>query len=63
MASKGATHAGRRLMTALRRDATELTAAAVLTLAVLAALTSWGALDISGAASEPAPIVSNAASD
>ena len=33
------------------------------TLAVLAALTSWGVLDISGAASEPAPIVSNAASD
>jgi formate hydrogenlyase subunit 3/multisubunit Na+/H+ antiporter MnhD subunit len=63
MASKGAAHAGRRLMTALRRDATELTAAAVLTLAVLAALTSWGVLDISGAASEPAPIVSNAASD
>jgi NADH:ubiquinone oxidoreductase subunit 2 (subunit N) len=63
MASRGATHSGRRFMTALRRDATELTAAAVLTLAVLAALTSWGVLDISGAASEPAPIVSNTASD
>ncbi len=63
MASKGATHVGRRFMTALRRDATELTAAAVLTLAVLAALTSWGVLDISGAASEPAPIVSGTASD
>ena len=63
MASKGATHVGRRFMTALRRDATELTAAAVLTLAILAALTSWGVLDISGAASEPAPIVSTTASD
>ena len=63
MASKGATHVGRRFMTALRRDATELTAAAVLTLAILAALTSWGVLDISGAASEPAPIVSSTASD
>ncbi len=63
VASKGATHAGRRLMSALRRDATELTAAAVLAMAVLAALTSWGVLDIGGAASEPAPIVSNAATD
>lgn len=63
MASKGATSAGRRLMRAMRRDATELTAAAVLTLAVLAVLTSWGVLDIGGAASEPAPIVTQAASD
>ena len=55
---------GRRLAAAaMRRDATELTAAAVLTLAVLAAFTSWGVLDIGGAASEPAPIMSNAASD
>ena len=46
-----------RLGAALRRDRTELLAAAVLALAVLAALTSWGALDIAGAATEPAPIV------
>jgi len=57
------TRSGRRLMTAMRRDTTELTAAAVLTMAILAALTSWGALDIGGAASEPAPIVSGTRSD
>jgi hypothetical protein len=50
-------------MTAVRRDATELTAAAVLALAMLAALTAWVVLDISGAASEPAPIATDAASD
>ena len=49
---------GRRAAAAMRRDRTELLAAAVLALAVLAALTSWGALDIGGAASEAAPIVS-----
>ena len=63
IATTGATSAGRRFATALRRDATELTAAAVLALAILAALTSWGVLDISGAASEPAPIVSGPSSD
>jgi formate hydrogenlyase subunit 3/multisubunit Na+/H+ antiporter MnhD subunit len=63
MASRGATSTGRRLMRAVRRDATELTAACVLTLAILAALTAWGVLDIGGAASEPAPITTNAASD
>ncbi len=47
-----------RLGAALQRDRTELLAGAVLALAVLAALTSWGALDIGGAASEPAPVVS-----
>lgn len=47
-----------RFGAALHRDRTELLAAAVLALAVLAALTSWGALDIAGAAAEPAPIVS-----
>ena len=62
-ASKGSVSVGRRITRALRRDATELMAAAVLTLAVLAALTSWGALDIGGAASEPAPITTNAGSD
>jgi hypothetical protein len=54
---------GRRLAPALRRDRTELLAAAVLALAILAALTSWGALDIGGAASEPAPIVAGPSSD
>ena len=63
MASRGTTSTGRRLLRAIRRDATELTAAAVLTLAILAALTSWGVLDIGGASSEPAPITTNAASD
>ena len=63
MASRGATSTGRRLMRAIRRDATELTAACVLTIAILAALTAWGVLDISGASSEPAPITTNAASD
>jgi hypothetical protein len=38
-------------------------ASAVLALAVLAALTSWGALDIAGAAAEPAPIVSGSLGD
>ncbi|HEU0243455.1 MAG TPA: hypothetical protein VFQ75_06075 [Candidatus Limnocylindrales bacterium] len=63
MASKGAVSIGRRTTRAMRRDATELTAAAVLTLAVLAALTAWGVLDIGSAASEPAPITTNAASE
>ena len=62
-AARGATRTGRRIMRAVRRDATELAAAAVLTLAVLAALTSWGVLDIWGASSEPAPITTNASSD
>jgi NADH:ubiquinone oxidoreductase subunit 2 (subunit N) len=48
---------GSRVILALRRDRTELTSAAVLALAILAALTSWGALDVAGTASEPAPIV------
>ena len=52
-----------RVAAALRRDRTELLAAAVLALAVLAALTSWGALDLGGAASEAAPIVSGPSTD
>jgi formate hydrogenlyase subunit 3/multisubunit Na+/H+ antiporter MnhD subunit len=60
MASRGATGTGRRLVRAVRRDAAELAAAAVLTLALLAALTAWGALDIGGASSERAPITTNA---
>ncbi len=54
---------GRRLGNAVRRDRTELTSAAVLSLAILAALTSWGALNIGAAAGEPAPIVSGPSSD
>jgi NADH:ubiquinone oxidoreductase subunit 2 (subunit N) len=54
---------GRRAAAAMRRDRTELLAATVLALAVLAALTSWGALDIGGAASEAAPIVSGPSTD
>jgi formate hydrogenlyase subunit 3/multisubunit Na+/H+ antiporter MnhD subunit len=54
---------GRRAATAIRRDRVELTSAVVLALAILAALTSWGALDIASAAAEPAPIVSGPGSD
>ena len=57
------TGAATRFAAALRRDRTELLAAAVLALAVLAALTSWGALDIAGAAAEPAPITAGPAGD
>jgi NADH:ubiquinone oxidoreductase subunit 2 (subunit N) len=53
----------RRAAAAMRRDRTELLAATVLALAVLAVLTSWGALDIGGAASEAAPIVSGPSTD
>ena len=52
-----------RVASALRRDRTELLAAAVLALAILAGLTSWGALDLGGAASEAAPTVSGPAAD
>jgi NADH:ubiquinone oxidoreductase subunit 2 (subunit N) len=54
---------GRRAAAAMRRDRTELLAATVLALAVLSVLTSWGALDIGGAASEAAPIVSGPSTD
>ena len=49
--------------TAVRRDRTELIAAAVLALAILAGLTSWGALDLGGASSEAAPTVPGPSSD
>jgi hypothetical protein len=49
--------AGTRFVNGLRRNRTELLSGAVLALAVLAVLTSWGALDIAGAAAEPAPII------
>jgi NADH:ubiquinone oxidoreductase subunit 2 (subunit N) len=52
-----------RLGAAARRDRTELLAATVLAMAILAALTSWGALDIGSAAAEPAPIVAAPGTD
>ncbi len=51
------------VLTALHRERTELLSGAVLALAILAALTSWGALDIAATAAEPAPIVTGPASD
>ena len=54
---------GRRLAAALRGNRTELLSAAVLALAILGALTSWGALDIASAAAEPAPIILGPGSD
>jgi hypothetical protein len=47
----------------LRRDRTELLSGAVLALAILAALTSWGALDLARAAAEPAPIIVTGTTD
>jgi len=58
-----ATAAGARFATALRRNRTELLSGTVLALAILAALTSYGALDLSGAAAEPAPILLGRDSD
>jgi formate hydrogenlyase subunit 3/multisubunit Na+/H+ antiporter MnhD subunit len=55
--------AGRRLAAALRRNRTEWLSAAVLALAILGALTSWGALGIADAAAEPAPIILGPGSD
>jgi hypothetical protein len=55
--------AGIRVEAALRRDRTELLSGAVLALAILAALTSWGALDLASAAQEPAPIILGGATD
>jgi NADH-quinone oxidoreductase subunit N len=48
---------GERFVGGLRRNRTELLSAAAIALALLAVLTSWGALDIAGAAAEPAPII------
>lgn len=55
--------AGVRLAAALRRNRTELLSGTVLALAILAALTSYGALDLSGAAAEAAPILLGRDSD
>jgi formate hydrogenlyase subunit 3/multisubunit Na+/H+ antiporter MnhD subunit len=55
--------AGQRFVDALRRNRTELLSGAVLALAILGALTSWGALGIADAAAEPAPIILGPGSD
>ncbi len=55
--------AGARFAGLLRRDRTELLSGAVLALAILSALTSWGALDLARAAAEPAPIIVSGATD
>jgi NADH:ubiquinone oxidoreductase subunit 2 (subunit N) len=55
--------AGGRALAAARRDRTQLLSAAVLTLAILAMLTSWGVLDLGRAAAEPAPIVGSSGTD
>ena len=55
--------AAARIAGFLQRDRTELLSGAVLALAILAALTSWGALDIATAAAEPAPILLGGQSD
>jgi NADH:ubiquinone oxidoreductase subunit 2 (subunit N) len=54
---------GARFAGMLRRDRTELLSGAVLALAILAALTSWGALDLARAAAEPAPIIVTGTTD
>jgi len=61
--SRGAAERARRLAAAIRRDSALLTSSAVLALAILAALTSAGALGISSAAAEPTVIVSSQSSD
>ncbi len=53
----------RELASAIQRDTAILTASAVLALAILAALTSSGALGIASAAAEPIIIVSTQSSD
>jgi hypothetical protein len=49
--------AGGRFAAGLRRNRTELLSGTVLALAILAVLTSYGALDLAVAAGEPAPIL------
>ena len=63
VAAERAALAGRRLAAALRRNRTELLSGAVLALAMLGALTSWGAMGIADAAAEPAPIILGPGSD
>jgi hypothetical protein len=56
-ATVAASSLGGRFAAGLQRNRTELLSGTVLALAVLAALTSYGALDLAGAAAEPAPIL------
>ncbi|HYO44403.1 MAG TPA: proton-conducting transporter membrane subunit [Candidatus Limnocylindrales bacterium] len=62
-AGASAVAAGARFAAALRRNQVELLSGTVLALAILAALTSYGALDLAGAAAEPAPILLGPNSD
>jgi NADH:ubiquinone oxidoreductase subunit 2 (subunit N) len=55
--------AGGRVVTGVRRDRVQLLSAAVLALAILAVLTSWGALDLGNAAAEPPPCLGCSTSD
>jgi hypothetical protein len=59
----GAGTLGSKLVVAAQRDRVQLLSAAVVTLAILAVLTSWGALDLGGAAAEPAPIIISSGTD
>ncbi len=54
---------GERIAAALGRNRTELLSGVVLALAILAALTSYGALNLADAAAEPAPILLGPGSD
>lgn len=54
---------GERLVAFLRHNRTELLGACVLALSILAALTSWGALDLHTKAAEPAPILLSTSTD
>ena len=58
-----ATAVGRRFVAGLRRNRTELLSGTVVALAILAVLTSYGALDLADAAAEPAPILLGRDSD
>ena len=62
-AAVGGPRRGPRRRDGRPRDRTELIAAAVLALSILAGLTSWGALDLGGASSEAAPTAPGPSSD
>jgi NADH:ubiquinone oxidoreductase subunit 2 (subunit N) len=62
LATRGSA-AGGTVAAVVRRDRAELLSATVLALAVLAALASWGALDLAATAAEPAPILLPGAGD
>ncbi len=54
---------GSKAVVAAQRDRVQLLSAAVVTLAILAVLTSWGVLDLGSAAAEPAPIIIGSGAD